>query len=66
MHEQEKKDRHLDVSAEANRDKHINFIAEERSEIDPAEEKVKGALNNDSTSRRDKQKDNRPKRDNDQ
>ena len=35
----------MDVPAEANRDKHINFVAEERSELDPSE--------NDSTGRRD-------------
>ena len=35
---QEPKDRHLDVPAEANRDKHINFVAEERGEKDPADE----------------------------
>jgi hypothetical protein len=35
----------LDVPVEANRDKHINFVAEERSELDPSE--------NDSTGRRD-------------
>jgi hypothetical protein len=60
------KDRHLDVPAEANRDKHINFTAEERSEIDPADEKVKGALNYDSASRRNKQEEKRGKRDNNQ
>jgi len=31
------KDRHLDVPGDANRDKHINFVAKERSEIDPSE-----------------------------
>ena len=35
---QEPKDRHLDVPAEANRDKHINFVAEELGEKDPADE----------------------------
>jgi hypothetical protein len=35
---EEPKDRHLDVPAEANRDKHINFVAEERGEKDPADE----------------------------
>ena len=63
MHEQERKG---DAPAEANRDKHINFIAEERGEVDPAQEKVKGALNDRSTSPRNKQKENRRKRDNDQ
>jgi hypothetical protein len=28
--DRKEKDRHLDVSGEANRDKHINFIAEEK------------------------------------
>jgi hypothetical protein len=31
------KDRHLDVPSEANRDKHINFIALENDEPDPAD-----------------------------
>jgi len=30
------KDRHLDVPAETNRDKQVNFVAQERSETDPA------------------------------
>ena len=30
------KDRHLDVPSEANRDKHINFVAIENKEIDPS------------------------------
>jgi hypothetical protein len=60
------KDRHLNVPSEANRDKHINFIADERGEIDPAEEKVKGALNDQSLSERDKEKRSRGKRTNDQ
>jgi len=60
------KDRHLDVPAEANRDKRINFTAKERSEIDPAEEKIKGALNDSSTSQRDKQKEDRWTRADDQ
>ena len=42
--DKKQKDRHLDVPAEANRDKHINFIAEERSEIDPREEPSTGPL----------------------
>jgi hypothetical protein len=39
------KDRHLDTPAEANRDKHINFVALERGETDPAEEPPTGKLN---------------------
>jgi hypothetical protein len=45
---QKPKDRHLDVPAESNRDKHINFIADERSEIDPSMDPSKGVLNEDS------------------
>ncbi len=30
------KDRHLDIPSEANRDKHINFVAIENNEIDPS------------------------------
>ena len=56
------KDRHLDVPAEANRDKHINFMAEERSEIDPAEENVKGRLNDDSIDQQEKQQERRRKK----
>ena len=40
------KDRHLDVPAEANRDKHINFVAGEKNDMDPAEESATGALAN--------------------
>ena len=38
------KDRHLDIPAEANRDKHINFVALENNDIDPADEKATGKL----------------------
>lgn len=34
----EGRDRHLQAPTEANRDKHINFLAEERGEEDPADE----------------------------
>lgn len=37
-------DRHIDVPAEANRDKHINFIALENGETDPADEPATGKL----------------------
>jgi len=37
-------DRHLDVPAEANRDKHVNFIAQESNETDPAREASTGPL----------------------
>ena len=45
---QKPKDRHLGVPAEANRDKHINFVADERSETDPSMDRSKGQLNQDS------------------
>jgi hypothetical protein len=32
------KDRHLEAPGEANRDKHINFLAEENGDVDPASE----------------------------
>lgn len=32
------KDRHLEAPGEANRDKHINFLAEENGDVDPADE----------------------------
>jgi hypothetical protein len=60
------RDRHLDLPAEANRDKHINFLAEERRETDPAQDKINGAVSDRSISSRDRQKQNRRKRDNDQ
>ena len=50
------KDRHLDVPAEANRDKHINFVAEEKNEADPAERSATGALANEAISRSDDKK----------
>jgi hypothetical protein len=34
------KDRHLEAPGEANRDKHINFLAEENDDVDPASENV--------------------------
>jgi hypothetical protein len=37
-------DRHIDVPAEANRDKHINFIALENKQTDPADEPATGKL----------------------
>ena len=39
-------DRHLDIPAEANRDKHINFEALENNDMDPADEKTTGKLAN--------------------
>ena len=37
-------DRHIDVPAEANRDKHINFVALENRDTDPADEPATGKL----------------------
>ena len=37
-------DRHIDVPAEANRDKHINFLALEKGETDPADEPATGKM----------------------
>ena len=37
-------DRHIDVPAEANRDKHINFLALENRATDPADEPATGKL----------------------
>ena len=37
-------DRHIDVPAEANRDKHINFTALENNEPDPADKPSTGKL----------------------
>jgi hypothetical protein len=37
-------DRHIDVPAEANRDKHINFTALDNNDPDPADEPATGKL----------------------
>jgi len=50
------KDRHLDVPGEANRDKHINFVANERSEIDPSEDRSMGSFDRDLDKRAEKKK----------
>ncbi len=55
------KDRHLDLPSEANRDKHINFVALERDEEDPADSKASGKLadkNPDVTKHNNRKKDN--------
>jgi hypothetical protein len=39
-------DRHLSVPSEANRDKHVNFVAQERGETDPSAEPDSGKLIN--------------------
>jgi hypothetical protein len=38
------RDRHLDTPAEANRDKHINFVALETGDSDPADPRPTGKL----------------------
>jgi hypothetical protein len=40
---QKQQDRHLQAPSEANRDKHINFLAEERGEEDPSDEGKNGS-----------------------
>jgi len=49
-------DRHLDVPAEANRDKHVNFVAQERGETDPASEPDNGKLIKSSEKRKNRNK----------
>lgn len=43
------KDRHLESPGEANRDKHINFLAEENGDVDPADEKFDDDKNDTET-----------------
>ena len=50
------KDRHLDVPAEANRDKHANFIAAENREKDPAIMPATGVLAEKSVNKKVKNK----------
>jgi len=52
--EPEQKDRHLETPSEANRDKHINFLAREQGDIDPADEEVNN-LNKDDSLEEDKE-----------
>jgi hypothetical protein len=52
------KDRHLDVPAEANRDKHANFVAAENNDVDPSTEKTKGALDPENLEHNDNDPDN--------
>ena len=49
-------DRHLDVPSEANRDKHVNFVAQERGETDPAAEPDSGKLIKSSERRKKRNK----------
>jgi len=44
MMKKKNKDRHLDTPAEANRDKHINFLALEAGDTDPADLPATGRL----------------------
>src|SRR4051794_28337734 len=46
---QKQQNRHLQAPGEANRDKHINFLAEERGEEDPADEGKNGSKGNKSS-----------------
>ena len=60
--ENQEQDRHLQSPGEANRDKHINFVALESGDPDPADEDdSKLHLTDDSTlqTREEKEKDNR-------
>lgn len=45
----QEQDRHLQSPGEANRDKHINFVALEQGDPDPADEDVNLHLTDDST-----------------
>ena len=56
----EEQDRHLQSPGEANRDKHINFVALEEGDKDPADEDTKVHLTDDSTlqTREEKESDN--------
>lgn len=47
MEKKKPRDRHLDVPAEANRDRHINFVALERGERDEADSPATGKLSAD-------------------
>jgi len=56
------KDRHLDAPSEANRDKHINFMALENDETDPADQPATGKLaDTDSKNKKDKMKESNKK-----
>lgn len=59
------KDRHLDVPSEANRDKHINFVALESNEDDPADVPATGKLADEqqkNKSKEEQKKDKKKKR----
>jgi hypothetical protein len=48
-----KTDRHLDVPGEANRDKHINYVARETNETDPAQDNRQGKLAKEDENKKD-------------
>jgi hypothetical protein len=57
------KDRHIDIPAEANRGKHINFVAIESGDPDPRSDNAAAALANsgeNDNDRKDPQKNNCP------
>jgi hypothetical protein len=56
------KDRHLETPSEANRDKHINFVALERNEEDPSDVPATGKVaNEEDLNEQDLKKDNEQK-----
>lgn len=57
------KDRHLDIPSEANRDKHINFVAAERGEDDPADAPSTGKLASEEEKNKEKEEKKRQKND---
>lgn len=56
------KDRHLDIPSEANRDKHINFLAIERNEEDPADAPATGKLADEQEKSREKKREKKKNR----
>ena len=56
------KDRHLDIPSEANRDKHINFVALESNEDDPADVPATGKLADEQTKNKEQKRDKKKKR----
>jgi hypothetical protein len=56
------KDRHLDIPSEANRDKHINFVALESNEDDPADVPATGKLADEQNKNKEQKRDKKKKR----
>jgi hypothetical protein len=57
------RDRQLDIPSEANRDKHINFVALERNEHDPSDVPATGKLAEEQEIKKDReQKKNKEKK----